>query len=120
MSSLLYLVLHSFSHLLCKGHFLMSLNIFCNVSYSQHTHFSAIEHLGYFLRLVIIYNVMNIPTNTTVLIMCSYSLFLFSECILDSQAQNSYNSLNVHSIQINGSQLIVMIFYLERAVLLQN
>ena len=41
---------------------------------------------------VIIYNVMNIFINTIILIISSYSLFLFSGNILDSDTQNSYNS----------------------------
>lgn len=81
----------------------MLLNVFCNISHYQHTHSSAIEHLGCFYVFVITCNVMNIFTNTTVVIISSYSLLLFFESILDSHTQNSYNSLNVHSIQISTS-----------------
>lgn len=56
-----------------------------------------------FYMFVIIYNVMNIFINTAILIISSYSLFLFSGNILDSDTQNSYNSVNVHSFQSNAS-----------------
>lgn len=81
----------------------MSLNIFCNISHYQYNHSSAIELLDCFYMFVIIYNVMNIFINTAILIISSYSLFLFSGNILDSDTQNSYNSGNVHAFQISAS-----------------
>lgn len=46
---------------------------------------------------------MNIFINTAILIISSYSLFLFSGNILGSDTQNSYNSVNVPSFQISAS-----------------
>lgn len=103
VTSTVHPVLHIFSHLLYSEHFPMSLNVFYNISHYQHNHSSAIELLDCFYMFLIIYNVMNIFINTAVLIISSYSLFLFSGNILDSDTQNSYNSGNVHAFQISAS-----------------
>lgn len=96
-------VLRTFSHLLYSEHFPMSLNIFCNISHYQYNHSSAIELRNCFYMFVIIYNVMSIFIDIAVLIISSYSLFLFSGNILYSDTQNSHNSVNVHSFQISAS-----------------